>query len=163
MAEQQQQQRQLSRPSRGLSPFFDRDPLLSLRREMDDLMSRFWPDWDGGRLIREGEFAAPLDLSETDETYQIRMDLPGIDPKDIDIEVSADTVRISGHREEEKEEKGKTFHRVERRSGKFSRQITLPTPIKDEEIDAQHSDGVLTITLPKTEKAKTHKITVKGG
>jgi HSP20 family protein len=69
---------------------------------------------------------------------------------------------ITGERKEEKEEKGKTFHRIERRSGSIRRSVTLPCAVKEGEINAQCKDGVLTVTLPKAEKACTRKIPVKG-
>jgi HSP20 family protein len=69
---------------------------------------------------------------------------------------------VAGERKEEKEEKGKTFHRVERLYGNFSRSVTLPCSVNEEEVAAEYKDGVLTIKLPKAEEAKAHKIKVKG-
>ena len=69
---------------------------------------------------------------------------------------------VSGERKEEREEKGKTYHRVERRVGSFSRSVTLPCPVREDAVDAQYKNGILTIKLPKTEEAKARKITVKG-
>ena len=71
------------------------------------------------------------------------------------------TLHVSGEHKEEKEEKGKTFHRIERRSGSFSRSLTLPAAVKESQVTAESADGVLTINLPKVEVAKTQKITVK--
>jgi HSP20 family protein len=68
---------------------------------------------------------------------------------------------ISGQRQEEKEEKGQTFHRIERRSGSFSRSVTLPTAVAEDKVDAQYKDGVLTVTMSKTEEARSRKIKVK--
>jgi HSP20 family protein len=68
---------------------------------------------------------------------------------------------ISGERKDEKEEKGKTFHRVERHYGSFSRSVTLPSAVAEDKVDAQYHDGVLTVTLQKTEEAKSKKIKVK--
>jgi HSP20 family protein len=150
-----------TRISRGLEPFFRRDPFRALQQEMDEMLSRFSYDWNGGELLTQA--AAPsLDLSETDNALEIRMDLPGIKPEEVDIEISGNTVRISGERKEEKEEKGKAFHRIERMSGTFSRTVTLPCGIKEDKVTAECHDGVLTVTLPKTEEAKTHKIKVNG-
>ena len=83
-----------------------------------------------------------LDLSETDTAIEVRMDLPGITAKDIDIQVSGNVLTVSGQRKEEKEEKGKTFHRVERRYGSFSRSVTLPCAVEESEVAAEYHDGV---------------------
>jgi HSP20 family protein len=81
---------------------------------------------------------------------------------DIYVSVRGNQLTISGHRKEEKEEKGKTLHRVERKSGKFSRTITLPASVNETEVAAEYNQGVLTVTLPKCEEAETKKISVKG-
>lgn len=149
-----------TRTSHGIGSWFDRTPLSSLREEMNDLFGRFSTDWDGGFLT--GGRVPSLDLSETDGTVEIKLDLPGIKPDEVDIEVTADSIRISGEHKEEKEEKGKTYHRIERRAGSFSRSVTLPCAIDQENVAAESHDGVLTITLPKTEESKTRKVPVKG-
>ena len=137
-----------------------RDPFRILRDEFDSLISRFTP-WEPDWLSTS--FTPSVDLSESDASLQVRMDVPGVKPDDIDIEVTGRTLRVSGERKEEKEEKGKTFHRIERRSGSFQRVVTLPCDVKDSHVDAHYDQGVLTITLPKNEKDKTHKIKVKNG
>jgi HSP20 family protein len=148
-----------TRISRGLAPLFGREPFRSLQQEMDDLLGRFSADWDGEWL--RGAMVPSVDLSETDGSLQVRMDLPGVKPEEIQVEVIGNTLRVHGERKEEKEEKGKTYHRVERRSGSFARAITLPCAVKDDKVNAECHEGVLTITLPKTEVAKPHKVTVK--
>lgn len=144
-----------TRMSRALQPLLD--PFSGLQKEMDDLMNRFQADVNGDRLP-----AIPAaDLFETDDALTIRIDTPGLKAEEINVEVSGNTIRISGEHKEEKEEKGKTWHRIERRSGSFARAMTLPAQVKDDKVSAECKDGVLTITLPKTEAAKTHKVTVK--
>lgn len=144
----------------GRLPSLWRDPFSSLQEEMNDLRTRFLGD--GGEGWFGGAMAPALDMSETDTSIDVRVDLPGITAKDIDIQISGNVLTVSGKREEEKEEKGKTFHRVERRYGNFSRSVTLPTTVVESEVAAEYRDGVLTIKLPKTEEAKAHKIKVKG-
>ena len=149
-----------TRTFQGLArPFFS-DPFRSLNEEMNDLLGRFSIDWAGGSPIRER--IPSLDLTETDGTIEIKMDLPGIKSDEVDIEVDADSIRISGEHKEEQEETGKTFHRIERRAGSFSRLVTLPCAIDQEHVVAESRDGVLTITLPKSEESKTRKVPVKG-
>lgn len=153
------QTRPLSRFSQDLSSFMGRAHFLSLRNEMDNLLNRFSDDFGNGWLTQG--YAASLDLSETNNHIEVRMDVPGIKPEEIDVEVSGNLLRITGERKEEQEEKGKTFHRIERRSGSFSRSVTLPCEVEENQVEASCNNGVLTITLPKCESMKAHKINVK--
>ena len=130
-----------------------------LREEMDELESRFWgtevAGWAFGRL------SPSIDISESEGALEARVDLPGVKPEKIDIQLSGNLLTISGERKEEEEKKGKTYHRVERRSGSFSRCVSLPCAVQEDEVVAEYSDGVLIITLPKTDEAKSCKIKVK--
>jgi HSP20 family protein len=144
----------------GGLPSLWRDPFTAIREEMKDLRAQMFGDGDEGWLT--GAMAPALDLSETETAIDVRMDLPGITAKDIDIQVNGNLLTVSGERKEEKEEKGKTFHRVERSYGSFSRTVTLPCAVNESEVAAEYKDGVLTIKLPKTEESKAHKIKVKG-
>ncbi|MGE5192422.1 MAG: Hsp20/alpha crystallin family protein [Deltaproteobacteria bacterium] len=135
-------------------------PFRALRDEFDELFNRLSSDWDGGKWLTK-EFSPACDLSETADAFQIRMDVPGIKPEDITVQVTGDSVQISGERKEEKEEKGKTYHRLERRSGSFSQMLRLPTPVNEDKVQAEFSDGVLTVTLPKTEATKVKTVKVK--
>lgn len=147
----------IARPAQ-LPSFFA--PFRSLQQEMDDLINRFSRDWDGG-LLSAADFRPATDIAETADSLEVRLDAPGMKPEDISIEVTGDTLKISGQRKEEKEEKGKTFHRVERRSGQFYETMTLPCAVKEDKVRAEFNDGVLTVTLPKSEEAKTHKVAIK--
>jgi HSP20 family protein len=146
------------RPSR-LPSLWRSDPLTALQEEMNELRSRFLGD------SGEGWFTVAmipaLDMAESDTSIDVRMDLPGMAAKDIDIQINGNVLSVSGQRDEEKEEKGKTFHRVERRSGSFSRSVTLPCNVIESEVAAEYRDGVLAIKLPKTDESKAHKIKVK--
>lgn len=106
--------------------------------------------------------APALDVSEKDNSFEIHVDIPGIESKDVDVQVLGNTVTISGSRKEEKEEKGKTFHRIERSSGSFSRTVTLPCEVNEKEVAAEYTNGVLSVILPKSESAKPKKVNVKG-
>jgi HSP20 family protein len=148
------------REAQGVRPWFRRGPLETIREEMQDLMSRALNQdvelWPGERLCPS------LDLAETDGALEVRLDIPGMEAKDIDIQVNGNMLTISGERKEEREEKGKTYHRVERRCGSFSRSVTLPCPVNEQAVEAQYKNGTLTVKLPKTDEAKARKITVKG-
>lgn len=137
-----------------------RDPFAALRAEMNDLRARFFGN--GEEEWATGAMVPALDLSETDTAIDVRMDVPGVTAKDIDIQVNGNLLTVSGERKEEKEEKGKTFHRVERSYGSFSRSVTLPCPVMENEVAAEYHDGVLEIKLPKKEESKAHKVKVKG-
>jgi HSP20 family protein len=147
------------REPRNVGTWFRRGPLGSLREEMEELFSRAFSD--EGALWPSERIVPSLDLAETDGTIEVRMDIPGMEAKEIDIQVNGHLLTISGERKEEKEEKGKTYHRIERRSGSFSRSVTLPCPVKEEAVDAQYKNGILMVKLPKAEEAKSKKIAVK--
>src|ERR1700686_4837717 len=91
-----------SRVSRHLRPLFGRDPFTALRQEVEDLLSRF--SADGPETWFAGAMSPSVDLSETNEALQVRIDVPGLKPEDIEIEVTHNSMRISGERKEEKEE-----------------------------------------------------------
>lgn len=135
------------------------DPWTAMRHEMNDLISSFW---GGNGSVMNTSFAPALDIAEKDNSFELRMDIPGMDAKDLDIQVQGNTVTVSGQRKEEKEEKGKTFHRIERRSGNFSRTVTLPCDVTVKEVAAEYTNGVLHVVLPKCEKSRPNKIAVKG-
>lgn len=140
---------------------FSLSPFRSLQDEIDQLFGRFSSDFKGGSLT--SELSPACDLSETEDAFQVRMDLPGMKAEDIHIEVTGDKIRVSGQRQEEKEEKGKTFHRMERRSGSFSESMVLSARIKEDSVQAEFADGVLTVTLPKAEAAKSRTVKIKSG
>lgn len=141
----------------GLSTFFGRAPFWNLRNEMENMLSSI--SGEGG--IASAGFNAALDLSETDDAVEVRMDVPGIQPEEIEVEVAGDLLQITGERKAEQEEKGKTWHRVERSVGSFSRSIKLPCEVQSEHIEAHCEHGVLTVKLPKSDFKKPRKIQVK--
>ncbi len=141
--------------------WFERGPLGSLRQEMDDLFENFFGET--GLLKPATDLVPSVDLSETEGEVQVVTDLPGFKPEEVNIEINDNYLTISGtHTEETREEgNGRKFHRIERRSGHFSRSIALPCPVKEDQVDARLKDGVLAISLPKAEEAKTKKIAIK--
>jgi HSP20 family protein len=139
--------------------------LARFREEMDNLLESFFggrwdiepSHWPWGRM----DFGVPLDVAETDTDITVKADLPGVDPKELDISVTGDTLFIRGEKKEETEEKGKHFQRVERRYGSFQRSVPLPSVVDADKIEASYKDGVLTIRMPKKEGAKPKQIPVK--
>lgn len=136
-----------------------RHPLTTLRQDVFDILAHtFGEEEDLWPFTRVGP---RLDLSETDSAIEVLMDLPGIRIDDVEIQISGNRLTVSGQRTEDRQEKGRTWHRIERRSGKFARSVMLPCPVKEDAADAQYRDGILTITVPKTDEAKAHKVKVR--
>lgn len=144
--------------SRGLQPRLGRRSFVA-PQHVDDLFSRFQTDGIADRPLAVA--SRSVDVSETDDAVEIRMDVPGLKAHEIVIEFSGNTIRISGEHEERTEELGRTFHRRERRTGPFARALALPAAVNADQASANCSDGVLTIILHKTEATKTCKIDVK--
>ncbi len=131
----------------------NRSPLFSsFQDEMNRMLDNFWYKNSFGTGWNPN-----IDIAETDNDIIVKVEIPGVDPKEIDISICGDTLTISG----EKEETGKTYYRVERSYGSFTRTIDLPSKVMTDKVEAKEHLGVLEITLPKMERAKTKKITVK--
>ena len=130
------------------------------RMEIGDLVEKFWGG-DGGWLTTKPSFAPTVDLVESENQFEVTVDLPGLKPEEVEVELKDGALWIAGKREEEMEEKGKTYHRVERRHGEFRRVVPLPTPVQAGEIEAKFENGVLKIVAPKSEEAKAKHVEVK--
>jgi HSP20 family protein len=126
---------------------------------MEDLMERFFTN--GGEEWGLMRFSPALNLAETDTGYELSIELPGLKPEEVNVELKEGNLSISGEKAEEKEEKGKTYHRVERRHGEFRRMICLPGAVEEEKVEAKFEDGVLKVSIPKSEKVKPKRIPVK--
>ena len=135
-------------------PFeFDR-----IRKEMD----RVWDSFLEGRPMRRaGEWLPSIDVSETKSDLVIKAELPGMDPKDIDISLSNGFLTIKGEKNQEKEEKDENYYLIERSYGSFMRSVRLPREVQSDKITASFKNGVLRVTLPKSEEAKKKEIKVK--
>lgn len=106
-------------------------------------------------------FLPKADLVETAGRYDVTVELPGLKPADVKVEIENGNLIVHGKKEEEKKEEGKTFHRVERRFGEFRRVLPLPGPVNEEMVTAQFKDGLLQIAVPKAETVRTKRIEVK--
>jgi len=134
--------------------------LATIREEMDKMWNRFFGEWPSPEPFR-GEWAPSLDVSETKADIVVKAEVPGMDAKDIDISLANDVLTIKGKKEQEKEEKEENYHRIERSYGSFARSIRLPREVQSDRIKASYKNGVLKITLPKSEEAKEIKIKVE--
>src|SRR5580693_1781112 len=105
-------------------------------------------------------FAPPVDIYEDEHNITLKIEVPGIDEKDIDVRIENSTLTVHGERKMEKEEKEENFRRVERQYGSFTRSFTLPTPVDAEKISANYNQGILKISLAKKAEAKPKQIKV---
>jgi HSP20 family protein len=142
-------------------------PLGIMRRGFDDLFDDFFNEFGispyrWGREARM-DFVPKMDITESDKEYNLAVELPGMDRKDIEIDLTDDVLTIKGEKKTERKEEGKGRYHFERSYGSFSRSVTLPSNVKDEEIAADFKNGVLHVTLPKAEPAKSHskKVQIK--
>lgn len=108
-----------------------------------------------------GSFAPKVDVSETDTEIKVRAELPGLDPKDVVVEVTEDTISISGKLEKSLEEKQENYYRMERSAGQFSREFALPAKIETENVRAEAKHGVLTVSLQKQPSEQRRKVTIE--
>jgi HSP20 family protein len=103
----------------------------------------------------------PLNVTQDDNNFYMRAEIPGIDPKQLSITALRNRVTVAGKREIAREHERVSYHRKERAEGSFNRTVTLPTFIDAERVDANYADGILAITLPKAEEAKPRQIAVR--
>lgn len=142
--------------------------MISMRRLMDQMFDDMYRTVDqrqsgAGQGMNGGMGNLEIDVSESEEQYKIKASMPGVNAEDIDLAVNGDMLTISGETHSENESDQDQYHIRERRAGSFSRTIGLPSNVDPGAIDASCENGVLTITLPKTEETKPRRISVKGG
>ena len=145
----------------ALVPFNKRskNELGRLHDEMDDLFDSFFRGL--GRPLTGYKAWPAIDVADKDDAVVVRAEVPGCKAEDIDISVYGNTLTISGEKKESKEEKEKGYYHMERSCGSFRRDLNLASDVDPDKIKAVCKEGVLTVTLPKTEKAKAVKIKVK--
>ena len=131
------------------------DPFADLNR----IQREFEKSYFGPRS--RADFAPPVDVHEDAESLVLRAELPGLRKEDVDISIDSNVLTLKGERKMEKEEQGRRYHRVERAYGTFLRQFQLSNNIDTSKINAQLTDGVLTVRLAKREELKPRKIDVK--
>jgi len=141
------------------------DPFRELE-EMSTRLNRFL----GGPLPRQtgeddsvffADWAPAIDVQETDTEYLMKADLPEVKKEDVKVDVKDGILTVEGERKQEKDEKSKKFHRIERSYGKFVRRLALPTDADDQKIAAEFKEGVLNVHIPKSPQAKPRAISVK--
>lgn len=156
-------------------------PLETIRQDIESMFDRYFGNWPSvGQLLQWPEFepfrslelperlkhwgATPrVDVSETDKSYEVTAEIPGMDEKDVEVTLTENTLTINGEKHEEREQKEKDYHVRERRYGSFRRTFTVPSDVDANKISAQFTKGVLTVSLPKSKKprGKRRQIAIK--
>ncbi|MFO0945522.1 MAG: Hsp20/alpha crystallin family protein [Planctomycetota bacterium] len=140
------------------------NPLERMRWEMDQAFDRFlgdlWPSKGPFAEWMEGAWAPSLDVKETDDEIVVRAEIPGVDPKDLEITLSGDTLTLAGKKEEKTEKKEENFHHTECSFGEFRRTLRLPATVDTEKVTAEHNNGVVTIHVKKVPGAVPKKVPV---
>jgi HSP20 family protein len=132
------------------------DPFADLNRVQREFEKSFF-----GPRTRNADFAPAVDVHEDSERLVLRAELPGVKREDIEVSIDANVLTLKGERKLEKEEQGRRYHRIERSYGTFVRQFQLPSNVDSTQIDAQLTEGVLTVSLNKKQELKPRKIDVK--
>lgn len=141
----------------ALIPYRKRDPLATLRNEMNRLFDFHFGTFP---LLREETVVPSVDVSEDENNIYVEADIPGFKQKDINLSVNDHSLLVSAKREESREEKKKNYYHCERFQGSLSRSIELPSSIDEDKIKAKYKNGVLNVTLPKRAEAKGKEIKV---
>ena len=139
-------------------PFRD---LVSLREAMDRLFEESVIRSEGAALAPRVTGTLALDVYETDNDVVVKASVPGVDPEDLDISITGETLTIKGETRTEEEVEEEDYIYRERRYGAFSRSAAIPTSVEADEAEADFEDGILTLRLPKAEKVKPKAIKVK--
>jgi HSP20 family protein len=136
------------------------DPFREVAALQNRVNSLFRDFNDGESSLTTTNFIPAVDVYEDEKRIVLKLEVPGIQEKDLDVTVENNTLVVKGERKFEKEEKEENFHRIERRYGSFSRAFTLPTTVETENIDAKYENGVLKLELKKKPEAQPKQIKV---
>lgn len=135
---------------------------ISLRDAMNSLLQESFIR-PGGMQGQNGPTTLPLDIAENENEFLVRASLPGVKPEDVQITIHGNTLTIRGESRSEEEKKGEHWHLRERRHGAFQRSVSLATPVDSDKAQAHYDNGVLNLTLPKSEAARPRQIKIGTG
>ena len=135
-------------------------PFPAMTRLFNQLFNE--PYGDGG-LAQLEEGTLPLDISEDEKNVIVRASVPGFGKEDIDVEVHNGVLTVKAQHNEEREEKNERFYRRERRMGSMMRRVALPSTVREDEVQAELRDGILTLYIPKSEEARPRKVQIRDG
>lgn len=134
--------------------------LFNLHSQMEKVFGDLFASHEGESDMEGTSWMPTVDISEMENGFEIRAELPGVSENDVNVSVTDNRLTIKGEKRQEEEIDGKSYHRVERRYGSFQRSFTLPRHVESDGIKAQFTDGVLTLEIPKTEVAKPTEIPI---
>jgi HSP20 family protein len=137
--------------------------ISSIQNEVNRLFNSFFDTPVSGSQGQVRRWFPAMDLSEVDDHYVLRADLPGLSEDNVKIELEDNVLTISGERKSEHEERREGYHRVERASGSFARSLTLPEGVDPEAIEASFERGVLEVRIPKPAERKPHRVSIQVG
>ena len=138
-------------------PFRD---IVTTQQDLNRLFNEIFPRRLSGEELSTYTWAPSVDIYEKDDELMLQADLPGVDPKDVEIRIEDGTLYLKGERKQQKEVKEEDYHRVERCYGAFARSFSLPGSIDEAKVKAEFKDGQLTLTMPKHEEAKPKTIKI---
>ena len=144
-------------------PFREFSTMQDRMNRMNRLFRESYSPEGPEEALTTTSFAPPVDIYEDEHTITLKMEVPGIDEKDIDVRIENNTLTVHGERKIEKEEKEENFRRVERQYGSFTRSFTLPSSVDTGQVSAHYDKGVLKINLAKKAEAKPKQIKVNVG
>ncbi len=146
-------------PARDLATF--PSDVMNIQREINRMFNNFFRNEPEEDSLATAAWNPALDIAEHDDAIVVKIELPGVAKDDVKIVLQDNILTVRGEKKQEKESKGANYHRVERSYGVFQRSFTLPSTVNGAKVDAAFKDGVLTITVPKSEEAKRKEIEVK--
>lgn len=135
--------------------------LATLQERMNRLFNESFSPAASQEALTAGSFVPPVDVYEDEQGIRLKMEVPGIDEKDIDIRLENNLLTVHGERKLEKETKEENYHRIERNYGSFTRSFTLPPAVNPEDVKASYAKGVLTIAMAKRAEARPKQIKVE--
>jgi HSP20 family protein len=144
-------------------PFRELSTMQDRINRMNRLFREAYSAEGSEEALTTTSFAPPVDIYEDEHNISLKLEVPGIDEKDIDVRIESNTLTVHGERKIEKEEKEENFRRVERQYGSFTRSFTLPSSVDPGQVSAHYDRGVLRINLPKKAEAKPKQIKVNVG
>ena len=129
----------------------------SVSNEIDRAFDRMVRNWVSPVSFSEFDWNPVIDVSESDNDFVVKAEVPGVDAKDVDISIDNNNLIISGEKKQEQEEKDRNYYRLERSYGSFRRSFALPADVDVERIKASSKDGVISIVIPKSGEKKSRK------
>lgn len=133
------------------------------RDPFENLFHQLFGSEPDKRAVTQSDRTPLADISETDAAYELAFELPGLTDADIQVDVHDHTLTVTAERKDDRERQDRKWHRVEHRYGRYARTISLPRAASSENVDAVYENGVLTVTVPKTQEAQAKRIQVRSG